>query len=68
MGRALAQAAGGYGMTCLWGIVPPLMAASTALPQKAPRSTLHPAALALAFAASVGVPACWLRAFPVHCC
>ena len=65
MGGALAQAAGGYGMTCLWGIVPPLMAASTALPRKTQRSTLHPAALALAFAASVGVPACWLRTAPL---
>lgn len=63
----LAQAVGGYGMTCLWGIMPPLMAASTALPQKAQRSTLHPAALALAFAASIGEPACWLHALHMHC-
>ena len=61
MGRVVRQAVGGYGMTCLWGITPPLMAASIAFPQDSQRSTLHPAALALAFAASVGVPACWHR-------
>ena len=61
------QAVGGYGMTCLWGLVPPMMAC--ALPSAEPaagdaphepgaRGTLHPAALALAFAASVGGPLC----------
>lgn len=61
------QAVGGYGMTCLWGLVPPLMAcalpsaepaAGDAAHEPAARGTLHPAALALAFAASVGGPLC----------
>lgn len=61
------QAVGGYGMTCLWGLVPPMMAcalpsaepaAGDAPHEPAARGTLHPAALALAFAASVGGPLC----------
>ncbi|KAK9823067.1 hypothetical protein WJX81_006296 [Elliptochloris bilobata] len=52
---AVLRAVGGYGMTCLWGIVPPLMAFSLSPAKHGSRGTLHPAALALAFLASVGV-------------
>ncbi len=60
--RARRQAAGGYGMTGLWGVLPPLMACSLPPAKLAVRGALRPAALALAFGASVGAPGAPRRA------
>ncbi len=49
-------------MTGLWGVLPPLMACSLPPAKLAVRGALRPAALALAFGASVGAPSAPRRA------